>query len=122
MPPYMDHPVGGMLAIYEHANRLVAAGHTVTIAHGWVTRAAAARWGLGPPPPLRQPSSFWFAFDPRVELRFVEQLEAGSLPDADFLVNWVPEGETPPAKGRAVAWVQGLGFVPKALEEAAIRK
>lgn len=114
LPGSSPVPTGGPKNIYEHANRLAAKGHRVTIVHAaYVTRRSGLRGKL------RAIASYllnqfgvkqwrpdsWFHIDPRVEMRWALNLSPDWVPDGDVVVatswqtaEWVRE--YPSSKGR----------------------
>lgn len=96
LPQYPTSPIGGFRVVYEHANALARRGHEVTVVHprslprhllppvrlSWQDRLRELRQ-------LRRVTRHplhWQQVDPRVRLRFVRDLGAARLPDADVLV------------------------------------
>lgn len=114
LPGSSPEPTGGPKNIYEHANRLAARGHRVTIVHAaYVTRRSGLRGGLRAVASyllnrigvMRWRPDSWFRIDPRVELRWAFNFAPGWVPDGDAVVatawqtaEWVRE--YPPSKGR----------------------
>lgn len=114
LPGSSPTPTGGVKIVYEHANRLVAKGHDVTILHAaYVTKNSGVR-GMG-----RAVASYllnrvglmqwrpdrWFKVDPRIELLWAPNLAGRRLPDGDAVIatswqtaEWVRE--YPYTKGR----------------------
>ena len=114
LPGSSPTPTGGVKIIYEHANRLVARGHAVTILHGaYVTRKsglrgvgrAGASYLLNRVGLMRWRPDRWFKVDPRIDLRWAPNLAGAWLPDGDAVIaaswqaaEWVRQ--YPDAKGR----------------------
>ncbi|AJE04186.1 glycosyltransferase family 4 protein [Geobacter pickeringii] len=114
LPGSSPTPTGGPKNIYEHASRLAARGHQVTILHAaYATRHGGVR-GIG-----RAVASYllnrtglkrwrpdsWFRIDPRVDMRWAPNLAGCWVPDGDAVVatswqtaEWVRE--YPSSKGR----------------------
>jgi hypothetical protein len=95
LPGYAWAPSGGFRVIYEHANRLAARGHLVSVIH-------PRRLRYCPPPELTfrqrigrkklalmalvaRPSIAWQTIDKRVRLLFVPSSDERHIPDADVL-------------------------------------
>lgn len=113
LPGSSPTPTGGVKNVYEHANRLVAKGHQVTILHvAYVTRnsgfRAAARsavsYLLNLTGIMQWRPDRWFRIDPRVDMRWAPCPAARRVPDGDAVVatawqaaEWVRD--YPPAKG-----------------------
>ena len=89
LPFPVTKPVGGAKVMYEYANRLRARGHRIVIVHSlrrpfkkmksplwwkrfgfWLQRARRPRW---------------FALDPSVDCRIVNEISDRYLPDADIV-------------------------------------
>jgi glycosyltransferase involved in cell wall biosynthesis len=113
LPGSSPTPTGGVKNIYEHANRLAARGHRVTILHAaYVTRRsgvrsvgrAAASYLLNRLGVMQWRPDQWFRIDPRVDMRWAPSPSACRVPDGDAVVatawqtaEWVRE--YPPTKG-----------------------
>ncbi|HVU02798.1 MAG TPA: glycosyltransferase family 4 protein [Polyangiaceae bacterium] len=115
VPPYVDHPVGGMTVYYEYANRLVARGHQVGVHHGWAPEIAQ-RFPKEALDGFVVPSRHWFSFDARVEVHHSVAYDVPGLPDADVLFNGAIVG-SPRGKGVPTVLVQGLGFFSRDAED-----
>jgi glycosyltransferase involved in cell wall biosynthesis len=98
---YVYVPSGGIRVVYEHANRLVARGHEVSVvqprrlkylppaekttayyrARGWVDRLRMM---------VVKPTMYWQPVDKRVKSLFVPSSDASHIPDADaiFATGW----------------------------------
>lgn len=114
LPGSSPIPTGGPKNIYEHANRLAARGHEITIVHAaYVTKRSGVRgtvrgtasYVLNRIGVMRWRPDSWFRIDPRVVLRWVPNLAPCWMPDADAVVatawqtaEWVRE--YPSSKGR----------------------
>lgn len=114
LPGSSPTPTGGVKIVYEHANRLVARGHEVTILHAaYVTRKggmkgagrAAASYLLNKAGLMRWRPDRWFRVDPRIDMRWAPNLSGRWLPDADAVIatswqsaEWVREYQV--SKGR----------------------
>jgi glycosyltransferase involved in cell wall biosynthesis len=114
LPGSSPSPTGGVKIIYEHANRLVARGHDVTILHGaYVTQKsglhgmvrAAASYLLNKTGIMRWRPDRWFHVDPRIRMLWAPNLSGCWLPDADAVIatswqvaEWVQEYSA--AKGK----------------------
>lgn len=114
LPGSSPTPTGGPKNIYEHANRLAAKGHRITIVHAaYVTKRCGVR-GM-----LRAAASYilnrlgimhwrpdsWFRIDPLVELRWAPNFASRWVPNADVVIatawqaaEWVRE--YPSSKGQ----------------------
>jgi glycosyltransferase involved in cell wall biosynthesis len=90
LPSYEPRPNGGFKVVYEYANRLTAAGHTVSLVHPWT--------GPGPQgtpagrlkrlrfyPRARRGVS-WFELAPEVDFRLVARLDPDDFPTSDAIV------------------------------------
>jgi glycosyltransferase involved in cell wall biosynthesis len=113
LPGSSPTPTGGVKNIYEHANRLAARGHRVTILHAaYVTRQsgvlplgrAVASYLLNRLGVMQWRPDRWFRIDPRVDMRWAPTPAPCRVPDGDVVVatawqtaEWVRE--YPPAKG-----------------------
>jgi glycosyltransferase involved in cell wall biosynthesis len=113
LPGSSPTPTGGVKNIYEHANRLVARGHRVTILHvAFVTRQsgvrsvvrAAASYLLNRLGVMHWRPDRWFRIDPRIDMRWAPSPAPCLVPDGDAVVatawqtaEWVRN--YPPAKG-----------------------
>lgn len=119
LPGRSIRPAGGFKVVYEYANRLVAAGHEVSVVHpwscaepgSWRERLRARRW-VGRWQRRREEVAPWFEFDPRVELPVVSHPAAELLPPADVLVatawhtaSWVDRATR--AQGGGAYLIQG---------------
>jgi len=119
LPTYAWAPTGGFAVVYEHASRLVARGHAVTVLHPFTTRRRVrspvghldrAVWEAR----IRRnhrPLAPWHPVDPRVRLRLVGALDPARLPAADVLVAtaWqtaAPVAAAPARAGRPLHLVQ----------------
>ena len=114
LPGSSPVPTGGTKNIYEHANRLAAKGHSVTIVHAaYVTRQcgvqgvlrAVASYFLNRIGLMQWRPDSWFQIDPQVDLQWAFSLAPGSVSDGDAVVatswqvaEWVQE--YPSSKGR----------------------
>lgn len=93
LPAHATVPVGGFKAVYEHANRLQARGHQVTVVHPMscepkVTvqeRVAGALWQMRSRL-LHRPLVKWFSVEPGVELLLTPDLQPRHIPECDILV------------------------------------
>lgn len=83
-------PVGGYKVAYEYANGLAQRGHQVTVAHRFLPHQNAGylrnlirlcKWKIF----KRIWFPAWFAFDPRVKVTLIKEIDAHSLPDADLI-------------------------------------
>ncbi|MGH9024720.1 MAG: glycosyltransferase family 4 protein [Acidimicrobiia bacterium] len=100
--------VGGIASNFYLANSLARLGHDVTVAHvdlfQFGVRAVA--------------DISWFAFDERVQHRFVEQVDYGSFPDADFIfVMSTDDGVPPTRNGLPLISIRGYGIYRKDSDE-----
>ncbi|HEY4817328.1 MAG TPA: oligosaccharide flippase family protein [Candidatus Acidoferrum sp.] len=122
LPGYAWAPSGGFRVIYEHANRLVARGHSVSLVH-----PRRMKYSPTPEVTFRQrvrskklalmalvarPSISWQAIDKRVRLLFVPSSDERHIPDADvlFATSWQtsrPIMECSSAKGEKCHFMQG---------------
>lgn len=106
LPGSSPVPTGGPKNIYEHANRLAAKGHKVTIVHAaYVTRRSGLRGALRAIASyllnrigvMRWRPDRWFRVEPQVELRWA----------FNFAPSWVPDGDAVVACAWQVAeWVR----------------
>jgi len=97
LPGYIWGPSGGIRVVYEHANKLVARGHEISIiqprrlkfpppppqnesAYYWLRRQANAAADL-----FRQPTMHWLNIDPRVTTLYAPNSDYRHIPDADAL-------------------------------------
>jgi glycosyltransferase involved in cell wall biosynthesis len=122
MPGYAWAPSGGFRVIYEHANRLAARGHLVSLVHPRNLR-------LRPRPKLTffeylrkkkldlmsmvaRPALEWQPIDKRVRLLFVPSSDERHIPDSDvlFATAWQtarPVMECSDTKGEKCYFIQG---------------
>jgi len=117
LPGLSDRPIGGFAVVYEHASRLRAAGHEVSIVH-------SRRW-LGTESPswrllahlhahLRNPSTAvdWYPIHTGVDMRIEPDLaKSSSIPAGDVIVatSWETAQYVhsyPPSKGRKYYLIQ----------------
>ena len=118
LPDVTPIPNGGVMVVYEYANRLARCGHTVSVVHprnwmpmsGPVQRVKARLWPLsvrmrygGPVP--------WMHVDKQVRQLLVPDLRPQFLPDADAIVatffRTAPfVNNLPPSKGRKYYLIQ----------------
>ena len=120
LPGSSPTPTGGVKIIYEHANRLVARGHGVTILHGaYVTRKSglqrmakgAASYLLNQAGIMRWRPDRWFQVNPRIRMLWAPNLSGCWLPDGDAVIatswqvaEWVRE--YPDTKGKKFYFAQ----------------
>lgn len=113
LPGRSARPAGGYKVVYEYANRLTDAGHTVFVVHPW---------GCYRPPSLRhrvrawiwiarlraRRSQFapWFGFVPGVKLCAITSPSAANLPQVDVLLATAWHTAEPVA---AAAAARGIG-------------
>jgi glycosyltransferase involved in cell wall biosynthesis len=97
LPVYPRVPIGGFRVVYEHANQLVARGHTVTVVHTSQRQRPGVVLSKSPLRVLRRgagrlrdrlihPPVRWQAVDRRVRLRYVPSLDARWIPSGDCVV------------------------------------
>jgi glycosyltransferase involved in cell wall biosynthesis len=95
LPGSSPTPTGGVKNIYEHANRLVAKGHGVTIVHSaYVTRKSGLRgvsrglasYLLNRIGFMKWRPDAWFSVDRRIEMRWVPAPAASFVPDGDAVI------------------------------------
>jgi len=122
LPGYAWRPSGGFRVVYQHANRLAARGHLVTVIH-------PRRLKSSPPPDIKllqhvrrkkldfmalvsRPSIAWQPIDKRVRLVFVPSSDERHIPDGDvlFATAWQTARavmECSSAKGEKCHFIQG---------------
>lgn len=94
LPSYSSHAIGGYRIVYEYANRLAAAGHSVAVLHvvpsmgftgadRWVRREA---WGRRLDAWRHRADIGWMTIDPRVEMIRVRDLTTKHLGGYDAIV------------------------------------
>jgi len=123
LPGYIWAPTGGIRVVYEHANRLVASGHDVTVIHPrrlmhlsprpggqsayyWIRRHARRGLEL-----FHKPSLDWQKVDPRVKSLYVPTSDPSNIPDGDaiFATSWQTVRtvlECPESKGEKFYLIQ----------------
>lgn len=101
--PSSTLPTGGVVTLYEFANRLARLGHDVRVAHGgfWGRNGIAGLDDID-----------WFRFDPRVRHFMAPAGTAVALPDADVIFGT----GAPEALGLPVLLLQGLDMLPGDIE------
>jgi glycosyltransferase involved in cell wall biosynthesis len=123
MPGASPEPVGGTRIIYEHANRLAARGHEVTVIHP-VKLEPARRWSKALRLWLRHLSwgatdrwkpSRWMHVDSQVRMLWTRDLKSQRFPLADVVIpiTWntvAPVLELPADRGRRVFYSQHWDF------------
>jgi glycosyltransferase involved in cell wall biosynthesis len=123
LPKYGWQPSGGFSVVYTYAGMLAQRGHDVVVVHprrlprgGWpaahgvvprLRRAAARVRDV-----LRDADAGWAGVDPRVRMKYVPELSARHVPDADAVIaTWWATAEAalllPREKGVRLYLVQG---------------
>ena len=118
---YSPKPIGGLKVVYEYANRLVARGHEVTIAHprrlpnlGLDRRTKLRLWLIGKVKWTHSPIApevLWYPIDSRIRMLHVPVPTPPYIPNSDAVVStWWATAEYvanyPPEKGRKFYLVQ----------------
>jgi glycosyltransferase involved in cell wall biosynthesis len=103
-----DHPVGGVLAIYEFANAMSRRGHEVHLLH--------VPWSVNRIRSLEQIS--WCDFDPAVRHHLVDDIEE-SVAAGDFVFCF--DEHVPARLGLPLSFVGGHKILPREYEERLLR-
>lgn len=124
LPGGARNPSGGFKIVYEYANHLSRAGHTITLIHlayvgsaierhpaaslrralsRYISRLLTLRWKPGR----------WFTLDSNIDSRWVPLIHPAFIPDADVIVAtlWLTAEQVhklPDAKGKKFYLVQGI--------------
>jgi L-malate glycosyltransferase len=123
LPGYIWGPSGGIRVVYEHANRLAAKGHDVTVIHprrlkypaplpeGESTYYRLRRNLRSLMEIFHKPSVDWQQIDPRVKSLYVSSSDASNIPDGDaiFATAWQTARsvlECPKSKGEKFYLIQ----------------
>ncbi len=96
LSPSSDHPVGGVIAVFEFANAFARLGHDVHLAH--VPFLGLHARGLD--------DVAWSEFEPSIRHHFLDAVDVSVLPETDFLISAIhelPEG----APGLPLVFVMG---------------
>jgi glycosyltransferase involved in cell wall biosynthesis len=125
LPRYGWQPSGGFAVVYIYAGLLAERGHDVEVIHprrlppgGWEVPSGLYNRLHYAGGRLRDrlftPRLEWARPDPRVRLRYVPELSAEHVPDADAVIaTWWSTAEAalalPPAKGARYHLIQGYG-------------
>jgi glycosyltransferase involved in cell wall biosynthesis len=114
LPSYEPRPNGGFKVVYEHANRLTARGHSVTLVHPWT--APGPRGSLGGR--LKRLRFYlrarrgvpWFRLAPQVDFRLVRRLEPEGFPESDAMVatGWRTAEPVSQARGAGFYLIQSF--------------
>lgn len=123
LPRYGWHASGGFAVVYTYAGLLAGRGHHVEVVHarrlppgGWpVPKGLFARLhsaGGRLRDRMFRPSLRWARPDPRIHMRYVPEISAAHLPDADAIIaTWWSTAEAalvlPAGKGRRYHLIQG---------------
>ena len=91
LPGISERPIGGFAVVYEHASRLQARGHQVSVIHSrrWLGRESFAWRALSDlHARIRRPSPDigWYALHPGVHVRVERTLAPQNVPDADAVI------------------------------------
>jgi glycosyltransferase involved in cell wall biosynthesis len=79
LSPSADHPVGGVIAVFEFANAMARRGDTVHLAH-------LPSFGLR----VAGPDDIgWASFEPSVQHHFLDNVDERVFPPADFVLSGV---------------------------------
>ncbi len=110
--PTSPRVVGGITSNFYLANHLTRRGHDVTIVH-----VDLLGYGVTSVDDIS-----WFAFDERVENRFLPRADYAEMPDADFtFVMSVDDGIPPDRNGLPLITIRGYGIYSKATDEGSFR-
>ena len=112
LPDVTPIPNGGVMVVYEYANRLAARGHLVTVVHprNWMRMEGPVQWAKARLWPISVKLRYggpvpWMAVNPKVRQLLVPDLRPKFIPDADAVIatffRTAPYVyELPAAKGR----------------------